>query len=189
MNAHAKVTFSKPDFRRWVENKQDRYELVDGEPRMMVRVKRGHDTIVMNWFVELRQSLDKTRYAVHSGEFALSTGPFSFRLPDVSVEAVGLNPEAYEFTEPYLLVEVLSPSTSYTDFTDKRAEYTAIPSLEAYVICAQDARRVWLFVKGEDGWPQRPEELSLATDLIKIPALGLEIALPDLYFGVSVSDE
>jgi Uma2 family endonuclease len=191
MNAHARLKLTKAEFRRWIEERPEyeRYELVNGEPRMMVRVKRAHDMIVTNWILALGSQLDRTKFTVHTGEFAVSTNAESYRLPDVSVERAGEDGLAHDMTEPLLLVEVLSPSSIHTDMNEKLREYLAIPTLQAYAICAQDTRRVWLYRREDGVWPERPIELKDETDKVEIPGLGASIALTDLYFGVSVQAE
>ncbi len=91
--------------------------------------------------------------------------------------------------EPFLLVEVLSPSSAYVDMHEKLAEYLAMPTLLAYAVCAQDSRRVWLWRRDESGWPGRPAELFRAEDAVEIPLLALTIPLADLYFGIKVDNE
>jgi Uma2 family endonuclease len=191
MNAHTRLKLTKAEFRRWIEERPEyeRYELVNGEPRMMVRVKRAHDMIVTNWILALGSQLDRTKFTVHTGEFAVSTNAESYRLPDVSVERAGEDGFAHEMTEPLLLVEVLSPSSIHTDMNEKLREYLAMPMLQAYAICAQDTRRVWLYRREDGVWPERPIELKDETDKVEIPGLGASIALMDLYFGVSVQAE
>jgi hypothetical protein len=75
MNAHTRLRMTKVEFRRWVEERpeHERYELVNREPRMMVRVERAHDVIVTNWILALGARLDRKRFQIHTGEFAVST--------------------------------------------------------------------------------------------------------------------
>jgi Uma2 family endonuclease len=190
MNVHAPLKLTKAEFRRWVQDRpeHERYELVNGEPRMMVRVKSAHDTVVVNWIMALGGRLDRMRFAVHTGEYALSTNEWSYRLPDVSVGPVQDN-TALDMTEPLLLVEVLSPSSVYIDMNEKAAEYMAMPSLQAYAIAAQDTRRVWLYVRTDGQWPAKPQELHDADATIDVPALGLSIPISELYFSVNVAEE
>jgi Uma2 family endonuclease len=189
MNVHAPLRLTKAEFRRWVQGRpeHERYELVNGEPHMMVRVRRGHDTIVVNWIGALLQRLDRRKFAIHTGEYAVSTNALSYRLPDVSVGPIQ-DEGALDIVKPVLLVEVLSPNSLYTDLTEKAAEYLAMPSVQAHAVCAQDMRRMWLFTRADGQWPARPVELFAEDAYVEIPALGLRIPLNELYWGVTLAE-
>jgi Uma2 family endonuclease len=191
MNARTQIKLTKAEFRRWIEDRpeHERYELVNGEPRMMVRVKRAHDMIVTNWILVLGAQLDRTKFTVHTGEFAVSTNAESYRLPDVYVERAGQDGLAHDMVAPLFLVEVLSPSSLHTDMHEKLGEYLAMPTLQASAICAQDAHRVWLYLREDGVWPERPVAVMDETDKVELAGLGASIALNDLYFGVAVPAE
>jgi Uma2 family endonuclease len=191
MNAITPLKLSKAEFHRWLDSQphEQRYELVNGVPKMMTRVRNAHNAVVVNWVMALGAQLDRHKYAIHTGEYALATNTESYRLPDVSVSMIDSNAKSLEMTEPQLVVEVLSPSTSYIDLNEKVEEYLALASLQAYVICAQDSRLVWTYLRDKEGqWPQKPVETSAKDDCLVIDALGLSISLADLYFGVSVDN-
>jgi Uma2 family endonuclease len=59
--------------------------------------------------------------------------------------------DANAVTNPTLLVEVLSPSTEAYDRGQKAAQYRRMPSLREYVLVAQDAPRIEVFRRGQDG--------------------------------------
>jgi hypothetical protein len=63
-------------------------------------------------------------------------------------------------TNPAVVGEVLSPSTEGDDEGDKHLDFQSLPSLEAYVLVAQDARRVAVYRRdGSGAWAQHPEVL------------------------------
>lgn len=55
-------------------------------------------------------------------------------------------------TNPRVAVEVLSPSTEDYDRSEKRLYYQMLPSLEEYVLVAQDKRRVEVWRRDGAGW-------------------------------------
>lgn len=60
-------------------------------------------------------------------------------LPDVKV-ACGLEGESPLYADsPYLIVEVASPSTASIDRREKMLAYRRIPSLQSYLIFAQES--------------------------------------------------
>jgi Uma2 family endonuclease len=50
-----------------------------------------------------------------------------------------------------VIVEVLSPSTAGYDYGDKFELYRRLPSIEEYVLVAQDKPRIEVFRRMEDG--------------------------------------
>lgn len=84
-----------------------------------------------------------------------------------------------------LLAEVLSPSSLETDLHEKAEEYTALPSLRAYVVLAQDEPRLWVWQRGDDGlFPKAGEMIEGSDAVLKLPALGIELPLVAIYRGV-----
>lgn len=60
--------------------------------------------------------------------------------------------DAFAVTNPTLIVEVLSPSNELYDRGEKFDHYRQIPSLQQYVLVAQDERRVEVRTRRDDGW-------------------------------------
>jgi Uma2 family endonuclease len=55
-------------------------------------------------------------------------------------------------TNPTIVIEVLSPSTEGDDDGDKREDFQSLESLRAYVLVAQDERRVKVYRREPAGW-------------------------------------
>ncbi|WP_425147162.1 Uma2 family endonuclease [Deinococcus sp.] len=106
-----------------------------------------------------------------------------FYYPDVMVVCGPDNGQEYYETAPCLLVEVLSKRTAAVDRHAKYHAYTALPSLQMYLIAAQDERRVYAYTREGTSW-QLGEYA--AQSVIPVPCLNLSLSLDDLYAGVSV---
>jgi Uma2 family endonuclease len=84
-------------------------------------------------------------------------------------------------TNPTLLIEVLSPSTEAYDRGQKAAHYRRIASLRAYLLVAQDAPRIELFVRRERG---RWEFIEAGVgESIVLDSVGLTLAVDELFAG------
>ena len=86
-------------------------------------------------------------------------------------------------TSPCLLVEVASPSTEPIDRREKMLAYRKIPTLRAYLIVAQDERRVerhWRDASGE--W--RQGEAVGEGGFVPIPCPETKLPLTELYEGL-----
>jgi Uma2 family endonuclease len=111
-----------------------------------------------------------------------ATGIFTY--PDVSV-ACGprFHPKHRDnLVNPTLIVEVLSKSTEAYDRGAKFAHYQTLPSLTDYVLVSQRERRIEHFRRLDTGqWLLTVHQGDDA--VLKLPALGCEIPLADIYSG------
>jgi Uma2 family endonuclease len=79
-------------------------------------------------------------------------------------------------TNPTVLFEVLSDSTEDYDRGEKFENYKSIPSLEAYVLVHQNARRVEVFSR-RDAWTSYTAD---AAQSIEIPAIDVRLSVDEL---------
>jgi Uma2 family endonuclease len=87
-------------------------------------------------------------------------------------------------TNPVVVIEVLSPSSEGDDEGDKRTDFQSLASLRAYVIVAQDERRVHVYRRDDRGtWSQIPE-IYRDRQAFALPMLASEIAVADVYAGI-----
>jgi Uma2 family endonuclease len=82
-----------------------------------------------------------------------------------------------------LIAEVLSPSSATLDLGDKAAEYLRLPSLATYLVLSQDEIKAWVYLKGSQQHPG-PEPIRAADATIRVPALGIELPLAEIYRGI-----
>ena len=181
MNIQSQPRFDKSTFFSWVAHQERRFELVGGKAMMQPYVSINHMRVCTSTLITLQSALDPMKFDVMLGDFAVETGANSVRFADVMVAPRLSNPEERVTADALLLVEVLSPSTAATDFGDKVREYLALPTLGTYLICAQDARRVWVWTRGETGWPEQPDVIEDPAASIRIPALDLSLTLEAIY--------
>ena len=184
MNLRTDVPMAKEAFLRWSERQDGRYEFVEGKIVMMTGASVNHNRVAGNLFGLLWSRLDPALWQVAQSDYAVEKLR-GLRYPDVLAEPVGAQGSAYISPGPVLLAEVLSPSSLETDIHEKRGEYTALPSLQAYVVLAQDEPRLWLWQRGEDGvFPHAGEMIVGAEAVLALPALGVALSLAEMYRGV-----
>ena len=82
--------------------------------------------------------------------------------------------------QPKLIVEVLSNSTERDDRSDKFYAYRRLPSLEEYVLIAQDTLRVEVY-RRETGWDL---EVYNAGMEFSLRGIGANLTVTDVYEGV-----
>jgi Uma2 family endonuclease len=119
-------------------------------------------------------------------EFGLDTGPDTLRYPDIVVFPAGSPDKSYTTSTPVLLAEVLSPSNEVIG--DKAAEYLELPSLLAYIVLSQDARKAWVWSRPSTlaQFAPGPKPISGADAVIPVAGLQLELPVPDIYAGTQI---
>jgi Uma2 family endonuclease len=87
-------------------------------------------------------------------------------------------------TNPLVVFEVLSPSSEGDDGGDKRCDFQSLPSLQAYVVAAQDERCVKVYRRSQRGeWPREPEVYRSGQSL-ELPGLSSALSVGSVYDGV-----
>jgi len=173
-------------FEAWAERQDGRYELVRGRPVMMNQTSWNHSKITTNLLLALGQAIDRKIFHIAAGDFALQTGVDTVRLADIMITPSNRSAKDRRTDEAVVLIEVLSPSTTSEDFGPKQFEYLALPSLQAYILVSQDKACVWAWLKGEDGFPEKPDVIETMDATIRIDALSLSLPMQAIYRHVDL---
>jgi Uma2 family endonuclease len=81
-------------------------------------------------------------------------------------------------TNPTIILEVLSPSSEGDDDGDKRSDFQALDSLQAYVLVAQDQRRVKVYRRAGSAW----KVVTFGDgDSFELPTLSSAITVDEIY--------
>lgn len=187
MNERPDIRMDKAQFLQWVQGRQGKYELRRGRVVMHPGISRNHRRLMTAFIVALTSRLPSDAWEIGAAEFAIEIGD-DIRYPDVLVEKAGGAGSALSTSEPVLLVEILSPSSVGTDFTEKLAEYTSLASLEAYIIASQDEPICWLWQRGAGGaFPRLPEEIKGRDAAIALTARAISLPLAEIYRGIGTA--
>lgn len=111
-------------------------ELDNGIIRIMAGGTALHAQVAGNIFAWLRQQLRGGPCRPYGSDMATRTHGLSIRYPDVSVfcrPRTAADESAKAFTDPKVLIEVLSAGTARTDLRVKLDEYKALDSVETIV--------------------------------------------------------
>jgi Uma2 family endonuclease len=171
------------DFLAWESRQQERYEFDGFGPVAMTGGTVAHAFIQRNIAVALT-----TR---------LRGGPCKFAGNDLKLEVAGriryadglvvCSPVASQdqvVRDPVVIFEVMSESTARTDTITKNQEYAATPSVRRYVILAQDEMGGTMFERSGEDWIGH---LLTPGSILRMPEIGVEIPLAELYEDVSFS--
>ncbi len=171
-------------------NSQERHEYREGKIILMSGGTPNHNRIVLNIASVLNFSLKRQPYEVFATDQRLWIPDVRiYTYPDVMVTGGELELQQGRkdtVTNPLLIIEVLSPSTSSYDQNDKFSAYRTIPSFQEYVLIEQDRvylqhyyktePKKWLFME----YGEEDRELNLCS-------LPFQISLEDIYDKVIFS--
>ena len=82
---------------------------------------------------------------------------------------------------PVVVIEVMSPSSEGDDDGEKREDFQSLESLHAYVLIAQDQRRVKVYRRTEAGWEATTYKNG---ERFELPSLSSVIAVTEVYDGI-----
>lgn len=158
-------------------------ELARGEvSMMMVRVSQSHALVCSNLSFAIRSRLGDGPWLVTTADFGVRAVQ-GIRYPDILVARPG-QPRDLATSAPVLVAEVLSPFSLAIDMVEKRDEYLAIDSLQAYLVCSQDEPRAWLFRRNEGAFHPHPTMIEGRSASVDIPTLGLSLPMADIFAGI-----
>lgn len=165
-------TASRPDEERW--------ELIEGVPRLNASPVEQHQLVVMNLVGWLRaEKLRKVAswLPLIGVGTVVPASPNSLPQPDAFVKSGSAT--GRPVTEDALvLFEVLSRSNTKADQAWRRRVYASVPNCQHYVTVSLKAVDVTSFDRST-GW--QPRRLRALGDSLDLPALGVSMPLTDVY--------
>ena len=159
-------------FEAWHARQPDRWEFVDGWPRLMAPASMTHSIIKNNVGFALRQAVADRGCTALDGPQIL-TDEIS-AIPEVVVICAPLDLATPVVAEPAIIVEAMSPASEADDAGRKWLSYQKIPSLKHYLVLAQDRRLVQIHSRAGDLWRER--FLSAGTIELEDPSVSLDPA-------------
>jgi Uma2 family endonuclease len=171
------------EMERAAETKSEYYR---GEIFAMAGASHIHTIIVVNIGARLHSGLEKRDCTVHASDSRLAVkadGLYTY--PDLMVicgKPAFIDAHVDTVTNPIVVVEVLSKSTSSYDHGQKFESYRAIPSLMEYLTVAQDRVHVEHYVRQLDNsWLLREIEASAS---VSLKSIFVELPLDEIYAKV-----
>ncbi|MFM2318389.1 MAG: hypothetical protein RLZZ215_1010 [Pseudomonadota bacterium] len=179
--AHA-IQYQYTDFEAYLEAERDgmiRHEYLDGEIYAMSGASELHNAVNAELFAAIYAHLpDECRAFMSDMKLKVEQDNKQFAYyPDIMVACGANEGDPYVRTNPLLLVEVLSPSTRRTDLTEKRMNYSYIPSLLEYVVVHQDNPHVQIY-RRRKAWQV---EHFFAGDEFSLESIGLVMRVEQIY--------
>jgi Uma2 family endonuclease len=185
--AYGRRKLTIEEYLKWESANVDKHEYYQGEVFAMSGGKISHNIISANLLVSLGVRLrGKSCRPFNSDQRIHIPENTLFTYPDISVvcgDPVTLNNDQWNILNPSVLMEVLSPSTSRYDRSDKFKLYRDIPTLKEYILVDSQTIRIEAFRINEGGlWEL--VEYENADGSLHLSALNMYIPLTEIYEGV-----
>lgn len=178
------------EFLVWQQSQDRNYELVDGLPvlplKAMTGATREHDTVTLNVLAALHSGLRGKPCRARTQDIAVKTPAGDVRRPDAMVECGVMDPKGVATTEPRLVVEVQSPSTTNYDRGRKVEEYKTVPALAYILVIDTETPRVTFHRREGLGWST--ELFSRLDAVIDLPEIGCQLAARDIFEGLPFAE-
>ncbi|MFN7919879.1 MAG: Uma2 family endonuclease [Bryobacteraceae bacterium] len=157
-------------------------EFHDGEVFPPSAVSWKHSRVSVRLSSRLHALLEPGSCEVAISPIRVRVTPVQFVYPDIVVVCGGpafTDEKVDTITNPIVIVEVLSPSTSDYDSGGKFRLYRQLDSLKEYVLVEQDRPRMEVFRKTPAGWMLTTYEGLDA--VLQLDSVGVSIALSEVY--------
>ena len=183
------VTLRKPmtlaEFLAWEERQELRWEYDGFAPVAMTGGTNAHEAIGgalrALLFVALRGRSCQVRGPTMKIEVA-----GRIRYPDALVFCSRATPGQTVITDPVVVFEVISPSTSRIDRLQKLREYQDTPSIQRYVILESDAIAATTYTRHGSDFVVG---VLTGDDALVMPEIEVSIPLRDIYADVPLPED
>lgn len=183
------MTLRKPmtlaAFLVWEERQEPRFEFDGFGPVAMTGGTFAHETIGGTLRALLYQALQGKRCRVFGPTMKIEVAG-RIRYPDAFVFCSAAARTQTVITDPVVVIEVISPSTSRTDRLEKLREYRDTPSIQRYVILEADAIAATIYTR------QGPDFIVgvlTEDDTLAMPEIEVSIPLRAIYADVTLPTE
>jgi Uma2 family endonuclease len=170
---------------------EHRHELIDGVIVAMAGGSDEHNAIAGRFAMLLRLHLAKNcRYYTPDQRFWIAArGRGRYTDGSIICGKPDHPPHDEQATiNPVAVLEVLSPSSEGDDEGDKRLDFQSLPSLQAYVLAAQDERCVKVYRRAAGGEWCADADVYREGERFDLPALTAPIPVADIYRDILDAD-
>ncbi len=177
------------EFLVWDPGDGRRYELVDGEPRVMAIAPTIHGflhaelaAMIGNHLLERSSDCEVlANPAVRPRLFATH----NLRIADIGVTCSPFLPAQLTIPDPVLLIEILSANHQAETWSNVWT-YTTIPSVQEILVLHADRITAELLRRTANGaWPEEPQEIT--TGVLELASIGFTVEVATLYERTGLS--
>jgi Uma2 family endonuclease len=180
------VQYSVEEYLEMEEKSEVRHEYVAGQIFAMAGATEAHNLIAGNIYALLRPKLRRTGCRIFIADMKTRIEAVdAFYYPDVMATCEPFVRKSVFKSRPFLIVEVLSPSTTAIDRREKQTAYGKLDRIREYAIVHQDSRRIELHRKDDRGkWQTAILGENNALVLESLPAGPITLTMDEIYEDV-----
>jgi Uma2 family endonuclease len=171
------------EYLRFERHSEEKHEYLNGEIFAMTGASENHNLILMSLGSSLYVQLENRPCRVYPSDMRVKTqAKAHYTYPDISVvcgKPVFEDDTLDTLLNPTVIIEILSPSTERYDRGRKFQYYRTIPSLQEYLLVAQDSIHVEHFVRIGEQWLLT--DASTPDTVLALDSIGCTLALRDVY--------
>jgi Uma2 family endonuclease len=173
---------SLDEFLDWEDRQPLRYEFDGIQTIAMTGGTWAHAVIQGNLAVALKTRLRGKPCQFIGNDLKIEVAG-SIRYPDGFVTCSPGAPSDKMARDPVVIFEVLSESTAGVDMVVKNREYAATPSIQRYVVLAQDVMGATMFERVGEDWVGH---VFGPDSLLSMPEIDVEVPIAEFYEGVDL---
>lgn len=188
MSALPQPTMTPAEYLAFERGQPQKHEYWNGQLYLMAGANARHNLVTANVVITLGIQLKGRSCSVYPSDMRVlipATGLYTY--PDALIvcgKALFEDADEDTLLNPAVIVEVLSKSTEQYDRGNKFRNYRSIPSLQEYLLVAQDERRVEHYIRQNDDQWLLTESDDPAGQLL-LPTVDCTLAMADLYDKVT----
>jgi Uma2 family endonuclease len=167
---------TRTEYLRWVETQPKRYERIAGEPVAMTPERVQHVRVKNRVWAALDRAIRQAGLdcAALGDGVTIEVDDDTDYEPDAVVNCgPPMGPDETVASNPVIVVEVLSPSTTSIDSSDKLADYFRVPSIQHYLILR--ARRQEIIHHSRQGSEIVSRVVNIGTIRPDPPGIAIEV--------------
>jgi Uma2 family endonuclease len=176
------------EFLHWDDGTETHYELIGGFPLAMAPPAEARRILAMRLGSRIDAALASRRPCnaqVEAGVVWPDRVDTYFEA-DIAATCEGNEPGRQAIKDPFLIVEILSPSTERHDRRVKLPAYRQIATVQEIVLIASDGLYAELHRRSGGQWIT--EILRAREAAIALTSVGIEIPMSDLYEGIALGE-
>jgi Uma2 family endonuclease len=176
------------EFLRWDDSTETHFELIGGFPVAMAPPAEVHRALAIRLGSRIEAALSQRRPCnaqLEAGVIRPDRADTYFEA-DIAATCTPIEFGRQAIEDPFLIVEILSPSTERHDRRIKLPVYRQIETVQEILFIASDGVYAELHRRSDAQWIT--EILRGADARLALTSVGIEIPLGDLYEGIALGD-
>jgi Uma2 family endonuclease len=177
------------EFLRWDDGTETRYELIAGSPVAMAPPAEADRILAMRLGSRIDAALVSRRPCNAQIEAGVIRPDYSdtYFEADIAATFEGNQSGRQAIKDPFLIVEILSPSTERHDQRVKLPAYRQISTVQEIMLIASDGHYAELHRRAGEQWIT--EILRGADARLALTTVDVEVSFADLYEGIALSED